>query len=45
MHACDIRQSPIFNLPKRVLYFFAKYYSRQYFILAIWYEYTRPQAL
>ena len=31
-YAC-VWYSPIFNPPKRVLHYFAKYYSRQYFVL------------
>ena len=33
MHACDIHQYYNFNLPKRALHYFTKYYSRQYFVL------------
>ena len=35
MYACNIRMeySPILNPPKLTLHYFAKYYSRQYFVL------------
>ena len=32
MHVC-MKYSPILNPPKRTLHYFAKYYSRQYFVL------------